>query len=85
MRVKGLSLVRSIEIFELADELMAPRTYTVSPLKVLEVASQTTCSGYDSEFVSLAEELQTKLITYDASLLKKAPYVACQPTEYLKE
>lgn len=84
MRVKGLSLARSIEIFELADELMAPRTYTVSPLKVLEVANRTTCSGYDSEFVSLAGDLQTNLLTFDGALLKKAQPIACTPSEYLK-
>ena len=85
MRSKKLSLARSIEIFELADELMAPRTYSVSPLKVLELAQRTTCSGYDSEFVSLAEDLQIKLLTFDESLLNKAKPIACRPSEYLKE
>jgi len=82
MRVKNLGLPRGIEIFDLADELMFPRTYAVSPLKVFEVANRTGCSGYDSEFVSLAEEMGTRLITYDPSVLAKASPVTCTPSEF---
>ncbi|MFV1994852.1 MAG: type II toxin-antitoxin system VapC family toxin [Verrucomicrobiales bacterium] len=83
MRVKGLPFARCIEIFEMADELLSPQTYAVSPLKVLEVSSRTSCSGYDSEFVSLAEELQTRLVTYDARLISKSAPISCPPTEIL--
>lgn len=81
MRVKGLALARCLEIFELADELMSERTYSSSPLKVLDVSRRTGCSGYDSEFVSLAEELETKLVTYDAPLISKSAPTSCAPCD----
>ena len=81
MRMKRLSLGRCIEIFDLANELMSDRTYTVAPLKVLEVSDRTGCSGYDSEFVSLAEDLSTRLVTYDTFLVSRSAPVACTPRE----
>jgi predicted nucleic acid-binding protein len=81
MRVKGLAKDRCLEIFELADELMRERTYSTSPLRVFEVAERTACSGYDSEFIALAEDLQTKLVTYDAALLSRAGPIACAPSD----
>jgi len=56
MRVKGLTLAKCLEVFDLADALLSGRTYTTAPLKVFAVAERTGCSGYDSEFVALAEE-----------------------------
>ena len=61
------------------DELMSERTFGSSPLKVFEVAQRTSCSGYDSEFIALAEHSGTKLVTYDAALLAGADSVACTP------
>jgi len=85
MRVKGLPLSSCLEIFELADELMNERTFVTSPLKVLEVAERTGCSGYDSEFLALAEELQSKLVTYDTGLLSRAATVAFSPANLGEE
>ena len=84
MRVRGLTLPQSLEIFELADELLSSNTFTMSPLKVLEVSNRTGCSGYDSEFVCLAEELQTQLLTYDAGLISKASSVGCTPLDFMQ-
>ena len=79
MRVKGLPLSKCLEIFDLADALLSARTYTSAPLKVFEVAERTGCSGYDSDFVALAEDLRTKLVTYDSGLISRAGPVACLP------
>lgn len=79
MRVKGLSLAQAIEIFQLADELLEEHTYSVSPLKVLEVSQRIGCSGYDAEFLVLAEDLGTRLVTYDAALISKSAPVSCAP------
>ena len=80
--VRDLPLPRCLEIFELADELMSERTYAVSPLKVLEVAARTGCSGYDSEFICLAEELNTHLVTFDSQLIAKSSPISCTPSDF---
>ena len=85
MRVKGLFLARCFEVLELADELMAERTYTIAPLRVLEISERTGCSGYDSEFVALAEDLRTTLVTYDAALLLKSAPASCTPSDFLAD
>ena len=79
MRTRALALSQCLEAFDLADELMGRNTFATSPLKVFEVAQRTGCSGYDSEFVALAEELQTKLVTFDSGLITRAEPVACLP------
>jgi len=81
MRVKGLALSKCLEVFDLADALLSGRTYTTAPLKVFAVSERTGCSGYDSEFVALAEELGVKLVTYDTKLISRAGSVACLPGE----
>ena len=84
MRRKDLTLSQSLEIFELAEQLLSRNTYSVAPLKVLEISQRTACTGYDSEFVCLAEDLQTKLLTYDTGILSKVPDIACEPSSYLQ-
>jgi len=46
-----------------AELLMESREYRVSSLDVLSHVSKSSCSAYDCEFVALAENLNTILIT----------------------
>ena len=52
------------------------RNMDVDPLAVLDVAFERGLSGYDAEFVALAEALSVPLVTDDGRVLKVCPGVA---------
>ena len=65
------------------DEVIGPRSFVVDAKKVLASSEKTKCSGYDSHFVVLAEELGLKLVTHDKRVLLHAPHVAVSPEQFL--
>ena len=83
-RVRGLALSDCLDIWELAEERMRGRTYATVPLKVLECASNSGCSGYDAEFLSLAAELEVPLLTYDRKLIERSGGIASEPADWLR-
>lgn len=70
---------QSMELLKMALQLMGKRGIHVSPHRVLSVARNTGCSGYDSQFIALAEDLGVKLYTFDKLVLKKCPNLAVRP------
>ena len=65
-----------------AELLMKGEEYQVESSSVLALANKTGCTAYDCEFVSLAMELGTKLITYDKKLLAAFPDIAVTASQY---
>jgi predicted nucleic acid-binding protein len=68
-----------LQLMAQAEHIMEGRSYTVESETILEVAARTGCSGYDSEFVALAEQLDVPLITYDKKVLQRCHSVARKP------
>ena len=58
------------------EGLLAGGEHEVDSQQVLERARDSDCSAYDCEFVVLAAQLSTMLVTMDARLLKAFPKVA---------
>jgi len=69
----------SLSILSDALLLMDDRSYEVQPERVLAVARRTGCSGYDSQYIALAEDLGLKLYTCDKKILNTCPELANQP------
>jgi len=67
-----------------AEQQLADNEYTVNSIDVLALASQSGCSAYDCEFVSLANSLSLKLITGDKTLIQLFPDIAMTAGEYLR-
>ncbi len=65
----------------LADalSLMDGKSYDIPPHRVLPVARRTGCSGYDSQYIALAEDLGVKLYTHDRRILDTCPELAVMP------
>lgn len=65
----------------LADSvlLMDGKSYDISPDRVLSTARRTGCSGYDSQFIALAQELEIELYTHDKKILLACPDLAAVP------
>lgn len=83
-RIKGMPVSDCLEAFEMVEQLLSERTFSVAPLRVLETASKTGCAGYDSEFLVLAEDFSVSLVTYDQKLIARSAGLACQPSEFMK-
>jgi len=69
----------SILLLKDALELMDGQSYEIPPERILAVARRTGCSGYDSQYVALAEDLGTKLYTCDKKVLKTCSEIAILP------
>lgn len=79
MRKKLIGLPEAIQITEQAEHQMKEREYHVNSVQVYNLANQSNCSSYDCEFISLAEDLETKLVTMDKQILRSFPEHASNP------
>jgi len=73
----GLDL--AMEHFELATDLVGPRTFEVTAAEVLPLAAASGCSAYDCHYVALAERLDVRLATNDRQVLQAFPARAVLP------
>jgi len=83
---KGLiNLSQAIEVVESATSFVGGREHVISQYAVLELVNKSKCSSYDCEFVSLAEKLNTPLVTYDKQILREFKSIAMRPEDYLSQ
>ncbi len=73
----------ALEALELAELALLDGTYEVVASEVLRTAMASGCAGYDAEFVVLARDLRTKLLTNDRALLTRFPDLAVNPEDRL--
>lgn len=65
-----------------AETLLNTREYSIDSDSVLSVAHASGLTAYDAEFVSLAEQLQVKLVTSDKQIIKAFPKTAISPQNF---
>jgi predicted nucleic acid-binding protein len=71
-------------IMEKAELQMKNQQFQVNSVQVLHHVSQSTCSSYDCEFVSLAKDLDLEFITMDKQLLQEFPELTKHPEKVLE-
>ena len=76
LRRKSITLEQANSIQSEAESLMEGAEFEVESLAVLELVRDSDCSAYDCEFIALALQLGTKLITMDKKLLRAFPACA---------
>ena len=76
IRKQWLTVEESLRIMTEALNLMESQEFEVDSERVLRLAAESKCSAYDCEFVALALELGTSLVTVDKQILKDFPAVA---------
>lgn len=82
---KGMIDLRTaIAMQSQAEQQLAENEYSVNSTDVLALASESGCSAYDCEFVSLAKSLNLKLITGDKKLIQVFPETAMTAGDYLR-
>lgn len=68
-----LSVPDAVLYMDAAEELLAGREYQVPTAPVLQLSQASGCSAYDCEFVQVAQELDTVLVTSDQKVLEAFP------------
>jgi predicted nucleic acid-binding protein len=83
MRKGLLSFEDAVRIMDEATDLMGERVYEVNSLDVLQLVKESDCSAYDREFVALARDLETTLVTVDKQILRAFPAEAVSLEEFV--
>lgn len=82
---KGLiNYAETLTALDFAERLIGSRERHIDPKTVIEAVVSSTCSSYDCQFVVLARQLGTKLITYNKKLIREFPRIALTPEVYLE-
>ena len=76
MRRGALTFEQACMLQREAESLLLGLEFEVDSLGVLELVRDSDCSAYDCEFVVLAVQLETKLVTMDKKLLRAFPQCA---------
>jgi predicted nucleic acid-binding protein len=76
----GIGSDQAVELLDDALALMEGNSYEVPPARVLTAARNTGCSGYDSQYIALAEDFGLRLYTCDQRILRNCSHVAVEPT-----
>ena len=76
LRKKRVSFKQAVEIQAEAELLMAENEFQVSSSDILSLVNDSSCSAYDCEFVALAKNLDTMLVTIDKKILLEFPSTA---------
>ena len=73
LRRKALTFEQACGLQREAESLLAGCEFEVDSLGVLELVRDSDCSAYDCEFIALAMQLDTRLVTMDKKLLRAFP------------
>ena len=82
VRQDALVLDKALSIADEVERWLAGHEYTVLSRHVLTLADRSGCSGYDCEFVALAQDLGVPLVTADRQILKAFPTIAVSPSVF---
>ena len=82
VRRGDLLLEQAVRLTDEAERWMEGREYTVPSAQVLSLAVESRCSAYDCEFVAVAHNLGTSLVTVDEQIQKAFPSVAVHPKTF---
>ena len=84
IRKNIIDLDTALQMQAQAERQLAGHEYRVHSTAVLSLASESGCSAYDCEFISIAKSLNLKCITADKKLIAAFPDIAMTAKAYLK-
>ncbi len=82
VRNRWFDLNEAKEALSIAEETMEGGEFKVQQREVLELATKSGWTGYDSEFLFLAMHLSIPLVTLDRQILKTFPEIAKSLNEF---
>jgi predicted nucleic acid-binding protein len=73
LRRRALTFEQANSLQREAESLLEGAEFEIDSSTVLELVRDSDCSAYDCEFVALAIQLDTRLVTMDKKLLRAFP------------
>lgn len=64
-------------------ETIGKNEFVIDSYKVIQLLAESTVSAYDAEYVALAQETESRLVTFDKKLISLFPDVAVHPDDFL--
>lgn len=83
LRNNYFDIFQALFLMQEAEDLMKNREFEINSKHVLELAELSGCSAYDCEYIALAQDTKTKLITTDKKLSKSFPDIAINVQNFL--
>jgi len=83
LRKKLITFEKAIQLQDSAELMMTDNEYNVTSSQVLSLVTKSTCSAYDCEFISLAQHLNSKLVTQDKKVLREFPSSAISIDKFI--
>jgi predicted nucleic acid-binding protein len=83
LRKNLLSVSDAHQIMQEATRIEYRREYTVTSLQVLNLVADSTCSAYECEYITLAQDLHVPLITADKQILAQFPDTAVSLDQFI--
>jgi predicted nucleic acid-binding protein len=81
---RGMKLSQAKQLMSNALQTFENRQILPPNEKVLDLIAESDCTAYDCEFVALAREVKTPLVTADKQLLNRFPDCAISLEEFVK-
>ncbi|MEX0719620.1 MAG: type II toxin-antitoxin system VapC family toxin [Balneolaceae bacterium] len=78
-----INITEALQVTEKAEKQMKDREFHINTTQVYNFVSQSQCSSYDCEFISLADDLNIKLVTFNKQILRAFPQIAIVPNTLL--
>lgn len=85
IRARGLSLKAAAGVMERAELMLGGREHPVDSTHVMALALDSGCTTCDCEFVSLALQRQSRVVTADRKVVNAFPEVAIHLNEFSRE
>ena len=81
---RGMKLNQAKQIMVDAVLTLENRQVLPSSEKIMDLISESNCTAYDCEFIALAQQLNTLLVTADGQLLNQFPNSTMSLEEFAK-
>lgn len=81
---RGMTLTQAKQIMADAVLTLENRQVLPSSEKIMDLISESNCTAYDCEFIALAQQLNTLLVTADRQLLNQFPNSTMSLEEFAK-
>ena len=85
LRQNRLSLSEIYLIARKGEDLMRGKTFQVGSLHVMNLVAASSRSACDCEFVTLAQDLNVPLVTFDRKILAEFGGTAVSPSQFLSD
>ncbi len=83
LRKKIITFNKALQLQEAAEAMMSGGEFEMISSHVLTLVTNSNCSSYDCEFISLAQHQNISLVTQDKKILREFPDIAVSIVDFI--